>query len=112
MLKQWRATSEHLCINNKIGSGASVEAKMIPVPVILFAVKSNEGLVSYYYTPACKNYKLIKDTSRYKCESAIGEGNNPCQLIGLLNEALKREGVLYNPGAKKPPKPVPVKDRV
>ena len=107
MLKQWRATTEHLCINHKIGSGASVEAKMIPVPVILFAVKANDGTVSYYYTPACKNYKLVKETKRYKCEAAIGEGNNPCQLVDLLNEALKREGVLFNPQKAKPPQKSP-----
>ena len=96
MLKQWRATTEHLCVNHKIGTGAGKEAKMLPVPVILFAVKSNEGVVDYYYTPACKNYKLNKKTNQYKCETAIGEGDNPCQLEEILNETLRREGLLYN----------------
>lgn len=104
MIKQWRATTEHLCINNKIGSGASKEAKLMPVPIILFAVKANDGSVTYYYTPACKNYKIIKETGGYRCESAIGEGNHPCQLIGLLNGALKREGALYTPQKAKSPK--------
>ena len=89
MMKQWRATSEHLCVNHKIGTGAGKEAKMLPVSVLLFAVKSDEGAVDYYYSPACKNYKLNKETGRYKCETAIGEGHNPCQLVGLLNEALR-----------------------
>jgi hypothetical protein len=97
MIKQWKATTEHLCVNHKIGTGAGKEAKMIPVPVILIAVKTNEGGVGYYYTPACKNYKLNKKTNRYKCETAIGEGDNPCQLEELFNEALRREGLLYNP---------------
>ena len=101
MLKQWRATTEHLCVNHKIGTGAGKEAVMLPVPVMLFAVKTNDGGVGYYYTPACKNYKLNKETGQYKCETAIGEGKNPCQLIGLLNETLRREGVLYNPNADK-----------
>ena len=104
MMKQWRATSEHLCVNHKIGTGAGKEAKMLPVQVILIAVKTNEGEVGYYYSPACKNYKLNKETNRYKCETAIGEGENPCQLQGLLNGALRREGLLYNPHEEKPPK--------
>jgi len=98
MQKQWKATTEHLCVNNKIGTGSGKEAKMVPVPVLLIAVKTNDGGVGYYYTPACKNYKLNKATNHYRCETAIGEGDNPCQLTGLLNEALKREGILYDHG--------------
>jgi hypothetical protein len=98
MQKQWKATTEHLCVNNKIGTGSGKEAKMVPVPVILFAVKTNEGGVGYYYSPACKNYKINKTTNHYRCETAIGEGDSPCQLVGLLNEALRREGILHDPG--------------
>jgi hypothetical protein len=97
MQKQWKDTTEHLCVNNKIGTGSGKEPKMVPVPVILFAVKANDGGVGYYYSPACKNYKFNKATNHYRCETAIGEGDSPCQLQELLNEALRREGLLYNP---------------
>lgn len=97
MLKQWKETAEYFCVNHKIGTGAGKEAQMVPVPLILIAVKTDAGGVGYYYTPACKNYKFSKKTNKYTCESAIGEGDNPCQLEELLNGALRREGVLYNP---------------
>jgi hypothetical protein len=97
MMKQWRATTEHLCVNNKIGTGSGKEPQMVPVPTILIAVKSDEGAVDYFYTPACKNYKFNKQTKHYRCETAIGEGDSPCQLVALLNGALKREGILHGP---------------
>ena len=97
-VKQLKETLQIPCIHNKTGTGAA--ATVNSIQLLLFAVKTGKGTVVYYYTPACKNYKLNEESGKYKCETALGSAESSCQLKEILNAALEREGILYVPSGQ------------
>ena len=97
-VKQLKETLQIPCIHNKTGTGVSETVKNIQM--MLFAVKTEKGNIAYYYSPACKNYKVNEETGKYKCETSLGSEVSSCQLGEVLNAALEREGVLYVPSSQ------------
>ncbi len=94
-VRQVKETLQIACIHNKSGTGAT--ATVNDVPIILFVVKTEQGKIAYHYACACKNYKFIEETGKYKCETALGSGVSSCQIEEVLNGTLEKEGILYVP---------------
>ena len=94
-VKQVKETLQIPCIHNKSGTGSAV--KINEIQMLLYIIKTEHGAFAYHYSPACKNYKLSKESGKYRCRTALGGADSPCQLEEVLNEALEREGLLYAP---------------
>ena len=103
MLTAIKETLQMSCIYNKSkGGGATIAATTIQtntVPVILFAVKDDKGRISYYYRPACRNYKIDNTTKARQCSTAMDE-EKVCKLEETLNLVLEEAGILYDPAPK------------
>ena len=103
MVKAIKETLQISCIHNTSkGSGATLAATTLTtntVPVVLFAVKDDNGGFSYYYRPACRNYKINETTKTRQCAKAMDE-EKACKLEETLNLVLKEAEVLYDPALK------------